>query len=213
MLVPFSHDTGETGNTDWGEGGGREVEEISITVDGRGDISPNWLGLSHLPYHWGDWEHWPVILNTHCGKILPSLSRLNPADVEERKFSWQRLTGLLRTYERLYCTDQVFLLEVSRTSGWPHHRSHTSVWACILISYSRHRTSFSCWQLSVCFAYTTPYGSLFSNTKCLLPRYTQMQRACALRPFTSNRQNMNGSLTALCDNVSGNEHWHTWSEI
>jgi len=126
-----------------------------------------------------------VIPSTHCGKVLPSLARLNPADVEERKVSWQRLTGLLRTYERLYCTDQVFLLEVSRTSGWPHHRSHTSVWACILISHSRHGTSFSCLQLSVCFAYTTPYILKCYNVCYLDAHKRGMHMLCDLLPQTS----------------------------
>ena len=45
-------------------------------------------------------------------QLLFFLSRINPSDVEERKISWQKLAGLLRTYERLYCADQIFLLEV-----------------------------------------------------------------------------------------------------
>ena len=46
-----------------------------------------------------------------------TLSRINPSGVEERKLSWQKLSGLLRTYERLYCADQVFLLEVGMEVG------------------------------------------------------------------------------------------------
>ena len=103
-----------------GGGGGRdrEVVEGSSCKEKRKmlDISST-KSRPILSCHWGEWECRPVLLSTHSTKIVPSLPRLNPTDVEERKLSWQRLTGLLRTYERLYCTDQVFLLEVRMTGG------------------------------------------------------------------------------------------------
>ncbi len=40
-----------------------------------------------------------------------SCSRFNTPDLNERTIIWKKLAGLLRTYETLYLTDQVFLVE------------------------------------------------------------------------------------------------------
>lgn len=47
-----------------------------------------------------------------CEQIKVSLvSRLNPVDLNERTLTWNKLSNLLSTYETLYLTDQVFLVE------------------------------------------------------------------------------------------------------
>lgn len=37
--------------------------------------------------------------------------RLNPPDLVERRKTWDKISSLLTTYETLYLTDQVFLVE------------------------------------------------------------------------------------------------------
>ena len=49
-----------------------------------------------------------IFLHNHiCSFFL----RFNTPDLNERKIIWKQLAGMLRTYEDLYLTDQVFLVE------------------------------------------------------------------------------------------------------
>ena len=41
----------------------------------------------------------------------PPSSRLNSPDINERSMTWSKLSSLLNSYETLFLTDQVFLVE------------------------------------------------------------------------------------------------------
>ena len=89
-------------------------------------------------------------------RICALLLRLSSSDVMERKAVWEKISALLRTYEKLYLTDQVFLLEavehvqfgqINTTASVvqklvkdvmdPAHKydiTHFSVWLCSSLS-------------------------------------------------------------------------------
>ena len=50
-----------------------------------------------------------MLIILHC---LTAALRLSPPDMMVRKVEWSRLSSLLKSYDRLYHHDQVFLLEV-----------------------------------------------------------------------------------------------------